>query len=123
MSADRLQIERVVANLLSNALRATAAGGSIVVSAAPRPDALAISVADTGVGIPADQLTSIFDAFVQVPGGAAGGAGLGLALCRRIVEAHGGQLTVQSRPGHGFRVHVHTAAGAAGRRGESRCEC
>jgi two-component system, NtrC family, sensor histidine kinase KinB len=101
VSADRLQIERVVANLLSNALRATTAGGRIVVSAAPRPDALAISVADTGVGIPADQLTSIFDAFVQVPGGAAGGAGLGLALCRRIVEAHGGQLTVQSRPGHG----------------------
>jgi NtrC-family two-component system sensor histidine kinase KinB len=101
VSADRLQIERVVANLLSNALRATTAGGRIVVSAAPRPDALAISVADTGVGIPADQLTSIFDAFVQVPGGAAGGAGLGLALCRRIVEVHGGQLTVQSRPGHG----------------------
>ena len=102
VSADRLPIERVVANLLSNALRATAPGGRIVVSAAPRPGALAISVADTGVGIPADQLTSIFDAFVQVPGGAASGAaGLGLALCRRIVEAHGGQLTVQSSPGRG----------------------
>jgi len=99
--ADRTQIERVVTNLVANALRATQPGGRVTVTAAARPGAVAVTVADTGVGIPADRLTSIFDPFVQVPGGRPGGAGLGLAICRRIVEAHGGQLNVQSSPGHG----------------------
>jgi signal transduction histidine kinase len=62
---------------------------------------VAISVADTGVGIPHDYLARVFEPFVQVPHGSGGGAGLGLAISRRIVEAHGGRLTVQSEPGRG----------------------
>ncbi len=98
---DRAQIERVIANLVTNAARATAAGGSITVSAVPRPGEVAISVMDTGVGIPRHYLAKIFEPFVQVPGGPGGGAGLGLTICRRIVEAHGGELSVQSEVGKG----------------------
>ena len=58
-------------------------------------------MSDTGIGIPADHLARIFEPFAQVPGGTPGGAGLGLSISRRIVEAHGGQLTVQSTPGVG----------------------
>ena len=101
VSVDRGQIERVIANLITNATRATPAGGSISVSAIRRGDHVAISIADTGAGIPRDYLATIFEPFVQVPGGSSGGAGLGLAISRRIVEAHGGQLSVQSEPGKG----------------------
>jgi PAS domain S-box-containing protein len=98
---DRDQIERVIVNLVSNAARATPAGGTITLLAARRGGEVAISITDTGVGIPRDYLARIFEPFVQVPNAPAGGSGLGLAISRRIVEAHGGQLTVQSEPGRG----------------------
>jgi signal transduction histidine kinase len=99
--ADRSQIERVVANLVSNAVSATPRHGIITVSATASPEFVAISVSDTGRGIPRDYLPRIFSPFVQVPGASTGSAGLGLAISRRIVQAHGGQLTVQSDLGHG----------------------
>jgi len=98
---DRSQIERVITNLVTNAMRATPAGGAITVTAAQRGSEMAISVADTGTGIPPESLSRIFEPFVQVPHATGGGAGLGLTISRRIVEAHGGQLTVQSSPGQG----------------------
>jgi signal transduction histidine kinase len=98
---DRAQIERVISNLVTNAARATPDGGSITVSAAPRPGAVAISVADTGVGIPREYLAKIFEPFEQVPSGPGGGAGLGLTISRRIIEAHGGEISVQSEVGKG----------------------
>ena len=101
VDADRGQIERVIANLVTNALRATPAGGTITVAAARRGDEVAISVADTGSGIPRDYLPRILEPFVQVPHAPGGGAGLGLTISRRIVEGHGGRLTVQSEPGRG----------------------
>ena len=101
VSVDRSQIERVITNLVTNAMRATAAGGAITVTAAQRGPEIAISVADTGTGIPHESLSRIFEPFVQVPHATGGGAGLGLTISRRIVEAHGGQLTVQSSPGQG----------------------
>ena len=101
VSADRDQIERVIGNLVTNALRATPAGGTITIAAVPRGNEMAFSVADTGAGIPRAYLSSIFDPFIQVPHAPSGGAGLGLTISRRIVEAHGGQLTVQSEPGQG----------------------
>ena len=101
VAVDRSQIERVVANLVTNAMRATPAGGSIAVTAARRGEEVAISIADTGAGIPLDYLPKIFEPFVQVPRASGGGAGLGLAISRRIVDAHGGHLTVQSEPGRG----------------------
>ncbi len=98
---DRSQIERVISNLVTNAARATPAGGTIRVAAAPRDREVAISIADTGMGIPAEYLATIFEPFVRVPSTPGGGAGLGLTICRRIIEAHGGQLSVQSELGKG----------------------
>jgi signal transduction histidine kinase len=117
--ADRAQIERVIVNLLTNAMRVTPKGGTITVTAAPRGRSVAFSVSDTGAGIPREHLPRIFEPFVQVPSAvlgrtAAGGAGLGLTISRRIVEAHGGQLAVQSEPGRGstftFTVGVPSEA-------------
>jgi NtrC-family two-component system sensor histidine kinase KinB len=101
VDVDRSQIERVIANLVTNAMRATSAGGAITVAAARRGDEVAIAVTDTGSGIPRDYLAGIFEPFVQVPHASGGGAGLGLTISRRIVEGHGGRLTVQSDPGRG----------------------
>jgi two-component system, NtrC family, sensor histidine kinase KinB len=113
VAVDRGQIERVIANLVTNAIRATPAGGAITVTAAPRNDAVAISVADTGSGIPREFLSTIFEPFVQVPHASRGGAGLGLTISRRIVEGHGGRLSVQSEPGRGstFTFTVPLASG------------
>jgi PAS domain S-box-containing protein len=100
--ADREQIERVITNLVTNAVRYTPRGGEIRVSAAPRHNGvLAVSVSDTGRGIPHEYLPRIFDKFVQVPNAPSGGVGLGLAISERIVEAHGGQIGVQSELGRG----------------------
>ncbi|MEK6715944.1 MAG: ATP-binding protein, partial [candidate division NC10 bacterium] len=99
--ADRAQIERVVSNLVSNALRNTDPGGRIHIAAVRRAGHVAVSVADSGHGIPPEYLPSIFDKFVRVPGAPSGGAGLGLAISKSIVEAHGGQIVVQSTVGHG----------------------
>ncbi len=99
--ADRAQIERVLANLVTNAARATDRGGRIAVTAEARGDAVVVAVADSGRGIPKEYLPRIFDRFVQVPNVPSGGAGLGLAISRRIVQAHGGQIAVQSEPGRG----------------------
>lgn len=98
--ADRSQIERVLANLVVNAIRYTKQG-EIRISAEPRGSYVAVSVSDTGSGIPQEYLPHIFDKFVQVPGAATGGAGLGLAISRLIVEEHGGQISVQSEVGRG----------------------
>lgn len=99
--ADRSLIGRVLANLLENAIRNTPGGGEISVSAERRPGALAVSVADTGRGISHEYLPRIFGRFVQVPNTEGGGAGLGLAMARAVVEAHGGQIVVQSERGRG----------------------
>ena len=98
--ADRNQIERVVTNLVVNAIRYTKEG-EIKLTAESRGRYVAFSVSDTGTGIPQEYLPHIFDKFVQVPGAETGGAGLGLAISRLIVESHGGQISVQSKPGKG----------------------
>ena len=99
--ADRPQIERVITNLVTNALRYTDVGGSIRIQVAQREGHVAVSVRDSGRGIPSEYLPHIFDKFAQVPGAPPGGAGLGLAISKRIVEAHGGQIVVKSLVGHG----------------------
>ena len=99
--ADRPQIERVITNLVTNALRYTVEGGSIRIQVAQHDGHVAVSVRDSGRGIPPEYLPHIFDKFAQVPGAPPGGAGLGLAISKRIVEAHGGQIVVKSLVGHG----------------------
>jgi two-component system, NtrC family, sensor histidine kinase KinB len=100
VTIDPSQIERVLANLVINAIRYTKQG-EIRIGAEPRGNYIAVSVSDTGTGIPQEYLPHIFDKFVQVPGAATGGAGLGLAISRLIIEAHDGQISAQSELGHG----------------------
>jgi NtrC-family two-component system sensor histidine kinase KinB len=117
IAVDRAQVERVIANLVTNAIRATDRGGGIEVTATRRNGFVSISVGDTGRGIPHDYLARVFDPFVQVPDAPGGGAGLGLSISRRIVQAHGGQISVRSEAGQGttftFTVPLAGAAPAA----------
>jgi signal transduction histidine kinase len=106
MAVDRDQIGRVITELVSNALAATPAGGTITVSAARAADGIEIAVADTGAGIPVEDLATVFEPFTRVADTPDGGAGLGLSIARRFVEAHGGQLTVESAPGRGSTFTV-----------------
>lgn len=100
--ADPAQIGHVIANLVSNALKHTSPGGKVSVSAASDGDMVSFTVADTGRGIPAPYLDKVFEQFFQVPGREAGnGEGLGLAIAREIVEAHGGTIGVTSEEGKG----------------------
>ncbi|MCJ1886267.1 PAS domain-containing protein [Pseudomonas sp. LA21] len=105
LNLDRLQIERVIDNLISNALRHTPEGGVIRLQARCHDERVAIAVEDSGDGIPFSQQSRIFEPFVQV-GRKKGGAGLGLALCREIVQLHGGRIVLHSQPGKGSRFYV-----------------
>ncbi len=99
--ADPSQIQRVLTNLISNSVNATPQGGRIVVAARRVNDRVQISVTDTGRGIPREYVPRLFGKFVQVPGSETGSAGLGLAISQRIVQAHGGEIRVESEVGKG----------------------
>lgn len=108
---DRVQIERMVSNLLSNALKFTAAGGEVRVGLKCDAAHVEISVEDTGCGIPTDHLPHIFNRFYRVPGADAGpnperGLGLGLSFVAWIAKAHGGTVRVESTPGKGTRFAI-----------------
>jgi PAS domain S-box-containing protein len=120
---DRLQIERVISNLVINALRHTKQG-QITISADVRDSHVAVSISDTGSGIPSEYLPHIFDKFVQVPDAPTGGAGLGLTISKSIVEAHGGQISVQSQVGRGttFTFTLPLAAGSESKLGRTQKE-
>jgi NtrC-family two-component system sensor histidine kinase KinB len=92
----------VLDNLVSNALRHTPAGGTVRLELQRHGPVAEFSVADTGSGIPYALQARIFEPFTQF-GENAGGAGMGLALCREIVGRHGGRLSVRSTPGQGAR--------------------
>ena len=102
---DEHRFRQILFNLVGNAVKFTA-NGSVTVAAVRNGTTLEVSVADTGCGIPRDMLGSILDPFVQVQdpthsADRAGGSGLGLSICRRLVEMMGGELTVESEPGQG----------------------
>ncbi|MGF6516500.1 NtrC-family two-component system sensor histidine kinase KinB [Pseudomonas sp. BT76 TE3572] len=105
LQADQPQLERVLDNLIDNAMRHTAAGGQIRLQARRHGDRVIISVEDNGEGIAYGQQGRIFEPFVQV-GRKKGGAGLGLALCKEIVQLHGGRMGVYSRPGQGTQFYM-----------------
>jgi signal transduction histidine kinase len=99
--ADAEKLERVVLNLLDNALSYTPSGGRIAVVAVARDGFVEVSVSDTGPGVPADYRETIFERFVRVPSvkGRRKGFGLGLYFCRQVVQAHGGDIWVEPGPG------------------------
>ena len=117
VDADPERVVQVLSNLVGNALKFTPKGGAVVVRATAENGAVRFAVADTGVGIPAEHLPHIFDRFWQARKGAArAGAGLGLAISRGIVEAHGGRLVVESHEGKGttFSFTLPAVGGAEG---------
>ena len=99
---DKERIEHVFDNLMTNALRHTERGGTIILRAAAAEGTVQFSVADTGEGIPAQFVPRVFDKFFRTPGAKQqGGAGLGLAIVHEIIVSHGGQIGVQSTIGKG----------------------
>ena len=118
MAMDVEKMERVVFNIVSNAFKYTPDNGSITVRAGMDGGSLVIEVADTGKGIPEDDIDKIFDRFYQVDKVSPQGSGIGLSLAKAFVELHGGRISVSSVPGEGseFRVEIpvtHVASEAA----------
>lgn len=101
VSADRERLLQVFENLISNAIKFTAPGGSITIGAALADGAVRFWVADTGAGIPAENLPHLFDRFWQARRADRRGVGLGLPIAKGLVEAHGGRMWVESTPGRG----------------------
>jgi signal transduction histidine kinase len=106
IEADGRRIEQVVANLLDNALNHTPSGGTVTIAVSPDKDGILVSVSDTGEGIPAEHLPYIFERFYRVDDARSrktGGAGLGLAIAKQMVELHGGRIRVESEVGKGSK--------------------
>jgi signal transduction histidine kinase len=107
---DHDRMLQVLANLLSNALKFTPHGGRVVVHAEPADGSIRLSVGDTGPGIPANAVDSVFERFWQADHRDRRGLGLGLYISRSLVEAHGGTIWVESEPGVGSTFHVSVPA-------------
>jgi PAS domain S-box-containing protein len=99
--ADDDRLLQVFENLIGNAIKFTPAGGRVTIGARSRAGEVLFSVADTGAGIPAESLPHVFDRFWQAKRTERRGAGLGLPICKGLVEAHGGRIWVESTPGRG----------------------
>ncbi|HXG51277.1 MAG TPA: ATP-binding protein [candidate division Zixibacteria bacterium] len=120
LRVDARRLEQVLMNLLDNAVKFTPAGGRIEIGAASRPAEVEFWVRDNGVGIPAEEMSALFEKYRQTASGKASkhkGTGLGLVICKMIVEAHGGRIRAESRPGEGatfsFTVPLGSAAAAS----------
>jgi two-component system, NtrC family, sensor histidine kinase GlrK len=112
VQGDEDRLLRVMVNLMANAVKFTAHGGSLTVGLADVGDGLEISIEDTGAGIPAAELARIFDPYKQAHRGR-GGSGLGLAIVKGLVEAHGGTVAVESEVDRGSRFVVRLPREAA----------
>jgi signal transduction histidine kinase len=111
--ADQDRIEEVLTNLLDNAIKYSPDGGLISIDAEAQDDAVIISVSDQGLGIPPRELDKIFEKFHRVERGDARvtyGYGLGLYISKKLVEAHGGEMWVESTPGKGSRFSLSLPA-------------
>jgi signal transduction histidine kinase len=115
MTGDPERVQQVVGNLLDNATKASPPDGPIVVTLTERDNRAIITVHDSGPGLSAEDLDRAFDKFVRGRGRRTVGTGLGLYICRRIVEAHGGGITADNAPDGGavFRVELATTTAPA----------
>jgi two-component system phosphate regulon sensor histidine kinase PhoR len=101
-------------NLVHNATKFTPAGGPITLSAEARGELVRFSIADTGVGIPADELPRIFERFYKRdPDRRSPGTGLGLAIAKHFVQAHGSEIGAENAPGHGTTSWIDVTAASA----------
>lgn len=108
VEGDADQLRRLFYNLLDNALRYTPEGGTVAVAGRVSGESVVLSVCDTGSGIPPAHLPHVFERFYRVDAARSdNGSGLGLSICKAIVEAHGGTINVQSTIGEGTEVRVH----------------
>jgi signal transduction histidine kinase len=98
---DRDRVLQVLGNLIGNAIKFTPEGGSVTVGAEAIGDEVVFAVRDSGVGVPAKQLPHVFDRFWQATPKARLGSGLGLTIAKGVVEALGGKIWAESRPGEG----------------------
>jgi len=104
VEVDRGRMHQLLMVLLDNALRYSPQSAGITVAVTRQDETLSVAVQDGGIGIPADDLPHVFDRFVRGSNALPGGTGLGLPVAKAIAEAHGGQLTIDSREGDGTRV-------------------
>lgn len=124
--ADRHRVMQVLSNLIGNALKFTPAGGIITARAERRDSVVQFLVADTGPGIPKENLADVFSPYWQAKRAERLGAGLGLPIAKGVVESHGGKIWVESEPGHGTRfyftlpVHVESAAATSEAESQAR---
>lgn len=124
--ADPVRLRQVVDNLLANAIKYTEEGGRVSISTAPENGSVLISVSDSGIGIPEAELPHIFERMYRGSSAnlhGAEGSGLGLSLCRAIVEAHGGRIQVRRNPTRGMTFEVavpRSAAQPVGSRGKTQ---
>ena len=102
---DRGRVEIAISNILDNAVKFTPEGG-IVEIGIDAVDEVQVWVRDNGIGISTDELPRIFDRFYRAPGHGEHGSGLGLAIVKSIVEAHQGQVSVESSPGEGTTIRI-----------------
>ena len=111
--ADEERAQMVVTNLVHNALKFTPPGGRVAISAAAAEDEVVISVQDTGVGIPAEDLPRIFERFYKADRArSGGGTGLGLAIAKHVVQGHGGRIWAESVEGLGSTFYFTLPAAA-----------
>ncbi|MBI2875843.1 MAG: hypothetical protein HYY20_03060 [Candidatus Tectomicrobia bacterium] len=116
VEVDPEQIKQVLYNLTHNAIQAMPGGGQVVISANVMPEEqMEVVVSDTGIGIPPENLPRLFQPFFTTK---EKGTGLGLAICYRIVEGHGGTLSVESEPGRGSRFRIRLPLRQAARRND-----
>jgi heavy metal sensor kinase len=116
VTGDAAALRRALLNLVENAIKYTPSGGKVEIGLGRGEGVAEVAIADSGIGIEADDLERIFEPFLRLDAARArdtGGAGLGLAIARSIVIAHGGAITVESRPGSGSRFTVRLPSTAA----------
>lgn len=116
VQGDAVRLRQIVSNLLSNALKFTPSGGRVTVSVADGGGSAVLDVTDTGPGIPSEEIDRVFDRFYRGRAVRVGGSGIGLAVVRDLVRAHGGEVSVNSEPGRGsrFLVVLPRASGSGG---------
>ena len=110
LDVDPVRIGEVLSNVVANAIRHTPAGGTVTVAVSRSGEGVSFEIADTGEGIPADELPTVFDRFAKSP--ESRGAGLGLAIAKSLVQAHGGTISAESEPGRGTTIRFVLPVGS-----------